>query len=166
MSCHTEAAGFVLGFRPEQLKRTVRYAATDREQLAELTRIGMFAGHAADKRPAWPRWDDASAARTAKVRAYLDSNCAACHQPGAPGNASIDLRYDTPFERMRLQGHEPGEGDLGVRGARLLTPGKASRSILWLRMNRTDDQGMPSLSHNRVDAEAVRLVREWINKDL
>lgn len=166
MSCHTEAAGFVLGFRPEQLQRTVRYGGTERAQLTEMTRIGLFEGHAADKRPAWPRWDAAAAPRTAKVRAYLDSNCAACHQPGAPGNASIDLRYDTPFERMRLQGHEPGEGDLGVRGARLLTPGKASRSILWLRMNRTDEQGMPNLAHNRVDAEAVRLVREWINKDL
>ena len=161
MACHTSAAGFVLGFRSEQLDRLVAAGKSQVNQLDQLARIGLF-----DTKPrtraAWPRWDDESAPLDKRVRAYLDSNCANCHQPGAPGNATIDLRYEIPLSKTRMLNALPGQGDLGVKGAKILMPGSPDGSLLYLRMERTDEKGMPNLAHNIPDKKALRDVAKWI----
>ena len=96
------------------------------------------------------------------MRSYLDVNCANCHLPGGPGNASIDLRASTPLADSGLLNGEPGHGDLGVKGARLLKPGDPKRSLLWLRMTRLGEHGMPHIGRNVVDERATRSLRAWI----
>lgn len=48
-----------------------------------------------------PEWSDASFTLTERARAYMDVNCAHCHQPGGLHDANIsvrpDLRYETSF---------------------------------------------------------------------
>jgi uncharacterized repeat protein (TIGR03806 family) len=155
MSCHTQAAGFVLGFHTAQLNRA--------GQLEAMGKLGVFEGTAPGKdAPAFPEWGDAKADVERAARAYLDANCAMCHQPTGPGNAKIDLRWTTPLDRAGLLNEEPGQGDLGVRGAAIVKPGAPDKSVLPLRMKRTDAQGMPNLSHNLVDEEAVKLIERWI----
>jgi uncharacterized repeat protein (TIGR03806 family) len=162
MACHTRAAGYVLGFRAEQLDGG---DAPD-SSLARLERLQCFEGAVpgAAVLPRFPRWDASGADPGQQVRAYLDANCAMCHQPEGPGNAQIDLRYATPLAAMGLVDRDPGEGDLGIRGAKLLVPGQPARSILLERMRRTDAKGMPNLSHARVDEMAVARVRAWIRR--
>lgn len=50
---------------------------------------------------ALPEWSDASFTLTERARAYMDVNCAHCHQPGGLHDANIgirpDLRYETNF---------------------------------------------------------------------
>ncbi len=160
-SCHTPQAGHVLGFRREQLDRMHDYGGTKENQLAAMARIGLFSGTQAGG-AAWPDWRDPNAPETEAVRAYLDANCAFCHMPGGTGNAKIDLRYGTPFGETGLLGEAPGQGDLGVRGALLIKPGQPSKSLLYLRMLRTDAKGMPNLAHNAVDKQAAARVKRWI----
>ena len=160
-SCHTPQAGHVLGFRSEQLDRLHDYGDVREPQLKALARIGCFDGEPRSK-PAWPTWEATDHDDTAKVRAYLAANCAFCHLPGGTGNARIDLRYATPFAGTGLLGEAPGQGDLGVRGALLVKPGLPSKSLLYLRMLRTDEKGMPNLAHNSVDTRAAAAVKRWI----
>ena len=44
----------------------------------------------------------------------------------------------------------------------IVKPGAPDKSLLLLRMKRTDNQGMPNLSRNLVDDEAVKLIEKWI----
>lgn len=156
MACHTAAGGFVLGFRAEQLAREGGGASS----LTRLESLGCFEGKVPAVQ-AFPRWDDSDADAGRRARAYLDANCAMCHQPGGPGNATLDLRHHIPLEAMRLD-EAPGQGDLGIRGARQVVPGAPRRSILRERMNRTDAFGMPNLSYGKVDAHAVSVIDAWI----
>ena len=156
MSCHTAAGGHVLGFRPEQL------------QLAKLMveYPSLFAdGVAGDSPAAWPDWTvkqpDAASEEQA-VRAYLDANCAFCHQPGGPGNASIDLRAATPLKDTHLMNVRPGQGDSGVENPRLIAPGSPDRSVLLARMATVGPGSMPNVAHTAVDQEAILRIRKWI----
>lgn len=161
MACHTAAAGYVLGFRREQLSRP---GAADplRTLVARDVFEGDVAGLLASKEPAFPVWDAPDVPLVSGVRAYLDANCAMCHQPGGPGNASIDLRFATLLDKMNLVDRRPGQYDLGLAGAKLVTPGDPARSLLLVRMGRTDEKGMPPLAHNTPDAVALERVAAWI----
>ncbi|MCZ6546023.1 MAG: PQQ-dependent sugar dehydrogenase [Chloroflexi bacterium] len=152
MSCHTAVGRFVLGFRPEQLAD---------EDLERMKRLALFDGDPRAGRTPFPDWTKPTDVE-ASVRAYLDTNCAMCHQPDGPGNAQIDLRAAVPLERTRMIGVQPGQGDLGLRGALLVKPGSPDRSLLYVRMRRTDERGMPNLSHNLPDEKALKLLRRWI----
>ncbi len=161
-SCHTPQAGFVLGFRSEQLDRIVQHGDMPVNQLDKLKANGLFAGDPRT-RPGWPDWRERKPSDpAAQVRAYLDSNCAFCHRPAGSGNARIDLRFEVPLGETHLVNEAPGQGDLGVRGARLIVPGKPEKSLLYLRMQRTDDKGMPNLAHNLADKLALDRVARWI----
>ena len=161
MACHTAQAGHVLGFRAAQLDRQVETARGSPNQLAALRGLGLFA-QSGPRTAAWPRWGSTEGTLESRVRAYLDANCASCHQPGAPGNARIDLRADTPLEHARLIDEAPGQGNLGVPGAKIIAPGDPSRSLLLLRMQRTDEAGMPNLAHNKPDETAIAEIARWI----
>ncbi len=162
-SCHTPHSGGVLGFRSEQLDRPRLDGKHQQNQLDRLEGLYKLFEGAARTRPAWPDWQSkATAVQTAQVRSYLDANCAFCHQPGGTGNATFDLRFATPVDAARLINEPPGQGDLGVRGARIVVPGQPYKSLLYLLMNRTDEKGMPNLAHNAVDKTALSRVARWI----
>lgn len=100
-----------------------------------------------------------------RARAYLDVNCAHCHNPEGPAHTSgLDLRWSQ---------HEPvqwgvlkrpvaaGRGSAGYDFA--IEPGHPERSILLYRMESTDPGVMmPELGRQRIDARGVALIREWI----
>lgn len=59
-----------------------------------------------------------------RVRAYLDVNCAVCHQPGGPSRGNFDLRFGAPLDiNVELVA-----GDLGIAGARLIVPGDPDKA--------------------------------------
>ena len=88
MSCHTEAGGRVLGFKIAQLNRDHDYGGKrSANQLEALSKAGVFEGDLPRDSQAFPAWGDAKADVEKSARAYLDANCAMCHQPSGPGNA-------------------------------------------------------------------------------
>jgi len=105
---------------------------------------------------------DRGASLEERARVYLDVNCAMCHQPNGPGNANIDLRYTTDLESTNTINVKPAQDDLGIAGARLISPGHPERSLMWHRMNTKTVGRMPSIGSNRVDPAGTELLRAWI----
>jgi hypothetical protein len=88
-------------------------------------------------------------------------NCAICHRPGGSFE-DIDLRFETPLEKMGLCNQPPEKGDLGVPGALRLIPGQPDKSLLTLRMMALQEGRMPQIGTSVLDGEGVALVRQWI----
>lgn len=163
LQCHTSAAGGTLGLETQQLNGAFTYPATGRSanQLTTLEAIGMFTAPLSVL-PAYPDPLDATHPLAERARAYLHTNCAQCHRPGGPTPVNLDLRYATAIGATNTCGVAPASGDLGVAGARVILPGDAARSLLYLRMNRRDSNQMPPAGSHLVDDQGVALVQEWI----
>lgn len=163
LECHTPVADRLLGLTLPQLERDQDYTSAGGgvgDQLETLAAIGMFTEPPGEVEPLPDPFGDAPVAD--RARAYLDSNCAMCHQPGGTGGGPQDLRYPTAFADTALCDVEPLNGDLGVEGAVLLAPGEPERSILSLRLQALDVHRMPPLASAVVHAEGVALVDAWI----
>jgi len=167
MRCHTAAAGFSLGLTTAQLNGDFRTeSGVTANQLTTLEQRGVLAeplGAEPGLLPKLPSPADQSAPAAERARAYLDSNCSQCHQPGGPTPSGMDLRYTTPLTQAGICNVAPAAGSLGISNARLVAPGSAAGSVLLARMTRRDSFQMPPLGTNVVDAEGAALVGAWIN---
>ena len=166
--CHTAAAGFSLGLKTAQLNFSFDYPSTGRRanQLLTLDNILLFNTPLGDPANLNALADpaDPTAPVADQARAYLDTNCAQCHQPNGPTPTSLDLRYDTLLANTASCDAIPQAGDLGLgSSARLIAPGDPDLSVLVARMERRDSNAMPPLASNLVDATGVTLIRDWIS---
>jgi uncharacterized repeat protein (TIGR03806 family) len=136
-------------------------------QLDEWVREGLLSG-ARDSRDA-PRvpnaYDPTSGTLEARARAYLDVNCAHCHNPDGPAHTSgLDLRWSQHEPIAWGVGKRPvaaGRGSAGFEFS--IEPGHPERSILLYRMQSTDPGVMmPETGRQLVDQRAVALINEWI----
>ncbi len=167
--CHTPAAKFVLGVNTRQLNADCAYpgsGATD-NQLRAWNHAGLFREPLREADiPGYDRLaavSDAAATLERRIRSYLDSNCAQCHQPGG-ARTEFDARFDAPLDRQRLVNGAVVSSNLGVSGVKLVVPGDPDRSMLYLRMKRRQDVfGMPPLATQEVDPAALRAVAAWIH---
>jgi len=75
----------------------------------------------------------------------------------------MDARFDTTLANMRICNEPPTLGNLGVSGAMHLVPGNNATSLIWLRMTRRDDDGMPPLASALVDTLGAQRLEEWID---
>ncbi|MCS6866028.1 MAG: PQQ-dependent sugar dehydrogenase [Gemmataceae bacterium] len=98
-----------------------------------------------------------------RVKAYLHSNCASCHVEAGGGNASMQLHFATPWDKMRLIDAKPVHSTFDRPDARLIAPGDPERSVLLhrLRVRGPNSGQMPPLSTYRVDTAGVELLTEW-----
>ena len=134
-------------------------------QMHDWTVLGIL-DQAPRDAPRVPQAYDASdGTREQRARAYLDVNCAHCHNPQGPAHTSgLDLRWSQ---------HEPiqwgvlkrpvaaGRGSAGYEFA--IEPGHPERSILLYRMESTDPGVMmPETGRQLIDDRGVALMREWI----
>jgi uncharacterized repeat protein (TIGR03806 family) len=139
----------------------VHFAEPDRTgetELARWTRLGLLDGAPQASTPA-ARGSDAQA------RAYLDINCAHCHNPRGPANTSgLDLRAtQTDAAKWGLRKRPIAAGRASADLSFAIDPGHPERSILLHRMESTDPGVMmPELGRTTVHAEGVALVRAWI----
>ncbi|MEZ5960326.1 MAG: hypothetical protein R3C30_07840 [Hyphomonadaceae bacterium] len=128
---------------------------------------GLLAGAPrSTEAPSVPRAYEASTGPLdLRARAYLDVNCAHCHNPQGPAHTSgLDLRWSQ---------HEPiawgvlkrpiaaGRGSAGFEFA--IEPGHPERSILLHRMRSTDPGVMmPETGRQLVDERGAALIEQWI----
>ena len=168
-ACHTAAAGGVLGLNTPQMNAPFEYPQSGvvDNQLRTLDHIGLFGEPLPAlpaQLPAMPDPFDAAAPLNGRARAYLAANCVQCHQPGATAPTSLDLRWEVANGEMNAIDVIPGNGDLGIDGARIVKPLDPARSVLLQRMNRRDHLfQMPPLATDRVDEGGVALIEEWIS---
>lgn len=167
LECHTPVGGNILGAgKTVQMNRDFVYpnGVTD-NQLRSLNHINLFTQDigAASQYGALTNPEDTSAPLASRARAYLDTNCSQCHQPGGPTPVSLDLRASRTDAQTNTIGVRPVEGSLGLTDAFVIAPGSKERSVLWERMRRLDDSRMPRLGSHTVDRAGVDVVGQWID---
>jgi uncharacterized repeat protein (TIGR03806 family) len=164
LACHTTAAGRSLGPDTRQFNRDIiypdgRYA----NQIATLVHLGMFDAPFPDS-AGFVSYTGSAPIET-RVRTYLHANCAHCHRPGstASNSTAMNLLFDTPLAQMNACGVTPTQGNLGISGALLLTPGSTASSLVSVRMHATDIYRMPQVGSNVVDPTGTSVVDAWIS---
>jgi len=178
--CHDRAGEFVpIGPTARNLNRTMFYP--EERILGHDSTITVLAGQA-DQMTIWLRrgildrtpddaprvpnaYDSADGTLAERARAYLDVNCAHCHNPAGPAHTSgLDLSWSQTdpalwgvFKRPVAAGRGAAAFDFAIE------PGHPERSILLYRMISTDPGVMmPELGRTLIDERAVALVRDWI----
>jgi hypothetical protein len=74
----------------------------------------------------------------------------------------MDFRFQTAFEDTGTCNVDPGLGDLGVAGAKIITPGDRASSVVSLRMHTLGNDRMPPLGTQVVDTDGTAAVDAWI----
>lgn len=154
-----------IGPKAWQLNRPNAWWGNDASQLenwASSGRLSDFEGFA----PAGVRWaNPSSGSPEERARAYLDANCAHCHNPaGAADTSALHLNLDAPLDRLYGICKTPvavgrGSGDRPFD----IVPGRPDDSILVYRMEHTDPAiAMPELGRSTIHEEGVAVVRAWI----
>jgi uncharacterized repeat protein (TIGR03806 family) len=135
------------------------------QQLQHWETAGLLKGLPKDHIPALVNYSEASASLDDRVKAYLDINCAHCHNPTGPARSSgLYLTWDSK-DRTAYGFLKPpvaagrGSGNLSYD----IVPGKPEQSILHYRMaSRDPGVMMPELGRQLTHHEGVELVRSWI----
>ena len=166
-SCHGQAKKFVpLGPRSRQLDRAHDFGAGPENQLDHMAKLGLFDGPIPDEGARTKLVDPAGTAPLVdRARAYLDANCAHCHnQEGFAASTALRLEIETT-EALDLGvcRHPVAAG--GGSGGFLfdVVPGHPEQSVMIYRMKSSDPKAkMPQLPLTTVDEFGVRLLSDWI----
>jgi uncharacterized repeat protein (TIGR03806 family) len=156
-----------IGPKARNLNRNYGYADGTANQLTYWTKVGYLQGAPTpEEAPRAAKWDDpVNGTLTARARAYLDNNCAHCHQPGGTaGYTGVDFRLTQPeVEHLGVCKAPNSAGNMGHLQYDLV-PGNAEESILLYRMQSTAPKVMmPQIGRDVVHEEGVALIREWIS---
>ncbi len=166
--CHEERGYVPLGPRARYLNKDFAYAGGTANQLQRWASLGWLSGTPADPVTA-PRLpvasDPTSGTVEERARAYLESNCAFCHNPaGAAGSTGLTL-WASVSDLNALGVCKPpvaaGQGSGGLQYD--VVPGDPDSSIIPYRMASTVPAiAMPQIGRSVVDPAGVQLVRDWI----
>lgn len=166
--CH-ELAGKLqpIGPKARHLNRDFAYPDGPMNQLLKWQQAGYLTGAPAPQDA--PRLPVASDPTTGtlneRARAYLDINCAHCHNPQGPAQMSgLDLSFDQKdagrygvFKSPIAAGRGSGGYKFGIE------PGHPENSILMHRIESTEPGVMmPPLPKRMIHDEGIALLREWI----
>jgi uncharacterized repeat protein (TIGR03806 family) len=153
-----------IGPAPRHLNRDFAYAEGPENQIAHFIATGYLTD-APETVPQAAAWDDTNLPLAERARAYLDINCAHCHNPVGPADTSgLHLNFDAP-ETANLGLCKPpiaaGPGSGGLRFD--IVPGDPENSIFIYRMASTrGDEMMPELGRSLAHDEGVALITAWI----
>jgi uncharacterized repeat protein (TIGR03806 family) len=156
-----------IGPKARQLNRDFAYLTGTENQIEHWTRAGALAG--APEPAVVSRlavWDDPqTGSLEARARAWLEINCAHCHNPEGPArNSGLDLLASQTNPTAYGIFKPPVAAGRGSGGREFdIVPGQPDRSILVYRIDSTDAGiMMPELGKRLVHEEGLALVREWI----
>ncbi len=99
------------------------------------------------------------------ARAYLDGNCAHCHNPHGPASTSgMFLQHDQADPTRLGVGKPPVAAGRGSGNRQFgIVPGKPGESILLYRMEHNDPGiRMPELGRQVAHQEGIELIKAWI----
>ncbi len=166
--CHKRGEAITpIGPKARHLNRDFAYRDGTENQLAHWARLGALAeAPSPDRAPRLAAWDDPkSGTLDERARAWLEINCAHCHNPEGPArNTGLDLMAAQRNPAAFGVNKPPVAAGIGS-GGRLydIVPGRPDESILAYRIASTHPGVMmPELGKRLVHEEGVVLVREWI----
>lgn len=165
ISCHGQHDKFVpLGPTVRNLNRTS--PVHGHHQLQHWISTNVLKGAPAkEAQPRLVSYQDKQADLNLRARAWLEVNCAHCHNPGGSARTSgLDLRtvQTDPGKFGVLK--SPVAAGKGSGGRRYdIVPGKPDESILMYRLE-TEEPGarMPNLARSMQHHESSELIRAWI----
>ncbi|MDP3488573.1 MAG: SO2930 family diheme c-type cytochrome [Phenylobacterium sp.] len=166
-TCHSADGELVpIGPKAGNLNRDLDYGERVQNQLIAWRRLGHLSGGPdASEIPRTAAWDDRSESLEARARAYLDVNCAHCHNPAGMASTSglfLGLEEQRPAHLGVGKGPVAagrGSGGLSVS----IAPGHPERSIMIYRMASTDPAiMMPELGRALPHQEGTALVAAYI----
>lgn len=166
--CHVLDKAFVpIGPKARNLNKTYAYDSGIANQLDYWAQAGYLEGTPSPSAaPKLAVWNDPSTGTVDdRARAWLEINCAHCHNPKGPANTSgLDLRFSQrdPIKWGVMK--TPVAAGRGSGGRSYdIVPGKPDESILTFRLESTEPGiMMPELPRRLVDEESLPLIREWI----
>ncbi|GAB3955183.1 hypothetical protein GCM10028805_41980 [Spirosoma harenae] len=168
--CHNRNEKLVpIGPSVRQLNGDLAYSSASKleNQLIHWQKTGMISSMPAlEKCPKTPVWNKPeTGSLTERARAWLDINCAHCHNPKGPAMTSgLNLSAsETDPTALGIQ-KTPVAAGRGSGGRPFdIVPGKPDESILVYRLATTDPgEMMPELGRKTVHTESLELIREWI----
>ncbi|MFZ9046388.1 MAG: SO2930 family diheme c-type cytochrome [Cyclobacteriaceae bacterium] len=169
-SCHEKNGKMTpIGPTVRQLNREYPYNnQLTANQIDRWKSLGMLEGVPAGNLPKLPVWDDeTTGSLNERARAWIEINCAHCHQLAGPAkNSGLYLEY-AQTDKYRLGVNKPpvaaGRGSAGLKYG--IVPGKPEESFMVHRIKSTDPGTMmPEVGRKLVHEEGVALVTEWISE--
>ncbi len=156
-----------IGPKARHLNRDFAYAEGSENQLAHWSRLGALAGAPPPgEAPRMAVWDDPkTGSLDARARAWLEINCAHCHNPEGPArNSGLNLLASQLTPTAFGIYKPPVAAGIGSGGLPYdIIPGEPDRSIMVYRIASTHPGVMmPELGKRLVHEEGVALVRDWI----
>ena len=169
MSCHTPQGGFSLSMNSRQFNLSNTINGFVGNQIELLQQAGYFANapEPANVLPRHVRQSETAYPLEARVRSWVDVNCAYCHQAGGTaGTAAWDGRVTLPLEQTGiLLGNASNNGGNPLN--KLIVPGDPAHSII---LNRTAASNgftrMPPLGSNELDQNSIAMLTDWIQQSL
>lgn len=163
ITCHNPGAGHVLGFDTRQLNHARTPLAGQTGNYLELLESAGYLGtlpSPAASLPAHADIHDSNANLESRVRAYLDVNCAYCHE-----DPSFNLRASVPLDMTGLlhvnDGGQITHPDPALR--RVIPGNPALSSVLQRTAGAPMFNRMPPLASSVTDADGVALLTAWIS---
>lgn len=161
-----------IGIKPQNLNLNYNYGTSTQNQLTKWIEQGYLENNFTfpTENNSTIDYNDTSKSLEKRVRSYLDINCAHCHQNGkhcdyrpmrfafnetgaANGLTNMGVCVDT----QDMQNFAPSLG-------KIITPGNINRSMLYYRLNTTNEAfRMPLHGRTVVHEEAISLIGQWIN---
>ena len=112
------------------------------------------------------RPDETDSPLEARVRSYLDVNCAYCHQTGSSTPTGWDGRASLSLAATGLI-NGPAVNNGGDPLNKLIVPGDPAHSVILSRTATTNGfTRMPPLATNQNDHTSIALLTEWIATSL
>jgi uncharacterized repeat protein (TIGR03806 family) len=156
-----------IGPSARQLNGDFAYGHGPENQLINWSKSGILKNMPAiencPKTPVWNKPETGSL--NDRARAYLDINCAHCHNPNGPAMTSgLNLLYDETNSTAFGINKSPVAAGRGSGGFDFdIVKGKPDKSILVYRMASTDPGvAMPEVGRQLVHTEGLALVKDWI----
>jgi uncharacterized repeat protein (TIGR03806 family) len=166
--CHVESGTFeLIGPKARNLNRDFDYGGSVENQLAHWVSAGILEG-APDpaSAPRLPVWSDPTTGTVEeRARAWLDGNCAHCHNPkGLARTTGLFLGVAETNQNVFGVCKKPVAAGPGTGGFSYdIVPGAPDQSILVFRIDSTEPGlMMPQIGRSLIHEEGVALIREWI----
>lgn len=173
LRCHTDQAGVGLSMNTRQMNREYTIGHITGNQLTLLVDSGYLTGFTGTPQDYHRHSNptDTNVNLEDRARAYLDVNCAYCHQDGGATTTNWDARASISLEQTGLLYGSPVSESQPNPTDHLVRPGNTVHSAIWNRISaRTAINGnsngytqMPPLASNLFDEEGIALITEWIN---
>jgi len=161
-----------IGIKPQNLNFNYTYGNSTQNQLTKWIDQGYLENNFTlpSENNSVVDYNDTSKSLEKRARSYVDINCAHCHQNGKhcdyrpmrfafneTGNANGLTNMGVCVDTQDMQNFAPALG-------KIVTPGNVNRSMLYYRLNTTNETyRMPLHGRTIIHEEGLNLMGQWIN---